>query len=223
MNLCEIEHPCTINCINLNWQQCVAKLQPSIIITNPHACCSDEHEQKCDQISRKRRNQMLKGSSHHDVRENNEMVRIIHSKQKNIIGILPLNHRHNMDLNRIKSKTTLHFRIFDYIYNINPHSVILDVHSYSLNHTWGKKTNKDTDLVILYSKYGVSKIFALILKQILQGYNVVLVLGADNILIDEASKKNHIALLLEFPEKGTNKKYQKIIKIIMKYFNDFLK
>lgn len=222
MKLCEIEHPSTMECINLNWVECISMNIPNIIITNPHACCYDNIEQKCDQISRKRRNQLLDGSSHHDIKLNDGTIRLIHSKTSNKIGIIPLIHRNITDLNRSIAINSGHFEIFNYLINLGGTKIILDVHSYSKEHNWNNKSDHNTHLVILYSQYGKSKFHAELIQEFLTAfnYNIIIIQGSNNLLIDEASKLNKIALLLEFPDFGKEKISKLLINDILFFLNN---
>ena len=218
MEICEVEQPCTIKCINHHWKKCMINNPVNIIITNPHACCYDSKENYCDQISRTRRNQFLNASSHHDIKQKEEQLRLIHSKNKQILGIIPIIHRKIIDLNRKYSQKSLYFRVIDFILALNKKSILLDIHSYPKGHTWGNKVNNSIDLVILYSKYGKSSEYAKNLKKYCSDFKIIVIPGGDNIIIDEASKQKHIALLLEFPDHKNNKKAQILINKILEYF-----
>lgn len=186
---------------------------PQILVTNPHTLCLNNTQNLCDQISSRRRDQLIDPSKVFQI--NN--VKIILSETRPIIGMIPTTHRSIIDMNRNNSQNTLHFQIYKILLSEYRNIIVLDVHSFPRNNeNWGGKTNNETDLVILYPNNYQQ--YANNLKEHLNKFNVVIIEGGENTLINYATQEKHIALLLEFPDEQEEERAIDLISNILDYF-----
>lgn len=188
---------------------------PIFFITNPHSECKNKKENLCDQVSSKRRKQILLDS---EINMIHPTVNLFFSKKRPIIGIVPKIHRSLIDLNRNISMNTFHFFLFKFILRKYPKIILLDIHSYPDGYHFTGNSNKEMDLVILYA----NETFLPILES-LQNYlerknfSIALIPGGENLLINYAVKQGHFGILLEFPDKGDDERASILIQYIL-YF-----
>ncbi len=195
------------------------KEEPILFITNPHCVCHNDVQNICDQVSRKRRNQFIQPFS--PIYTNDQIEVVLSNKNPiPIIGLFPKIHRSVIDLNRNRSKNTFHFKAFEYLLTEFPNIILLDIHSYPKADNWGKKANKNTDLVILYCPQmnETQKTILNELKIYCKDFNIVLIPGGENTLINDATIKNHFAILLEFPDFGNDARANQLINTIYDFF-----
>lgn len=195
------------------------KEEPILFITNPHCICHNDVQNICDQVSKKRRNQFIQAFSPIYIDDQIEVV----LSTKNpipIIGLFPKIHRSVIDLNRNISKSTFHFKAFELLLTECPNIILLDIHSYPKADNWGEKANKNTDLVILYCPQmnPTQKTILNKLKIHCRDFNIVLIEGGENTLINYATSKNHFAILLEFPDFGDDAIANTLINSIYDFF-----
>lgn len=188
---------------------------PLLFITNPHSFCYNKQQNICDQVSGKRRNQFIQPFEY--IKLKNDLF-LTRTKEKQIIGLIPNIHRSIIDLNRNVSKSTRHFKVFDYILDKFCKIIVLDIHSYSREDSWGTKADRNTDLVILYPpNMNLEKLIEK-LKEHCKRFKIVSLLGGENTLINHASEKNHVSLLLEFPDFGDDDRANLLINRINDFF-----
>lgn len=192
-------------------------VNPIFFITNPHSVCKNNEQNICDQISSKRRNQFLQPFSYLSI--HNE-IELVVSKDLLKIGIIPKIHRSVIDLNRNVSMNTSHFKIFQYLLNKYPNLIVFDIHSYPITENWGGKVDETTDLVILDSPNmnRIQKDILLRLIEYCHEFNIVLIPGGENTLINYANKNNHFGILLEFPDNGNDHRANILIEKIYNFF-----
>ena len=195
---------------------------PLFLVTNPHGICKDNKENLCDQISNLRTKQFI-------IPDNSFLYRnieFIFSKERPILGMIPRIHRSIIDFNRNKSENTYYSNIFQNLLDKYPNIVVIDIHSYPKNTTWGKNYGPETnlDLVILYPPKINEKNKEILkeLKDSLNSYNVIFLIGGENFLINTATEKNHLALLLEFPDEQSNDRSKELIDIIFHFLKNKL-
>ena len=123
---------------------------PLFLVTNPHGICKDNKQNLCDQISNLRTKQFIIPDKSIIYRN----VEFILSKERPILGMIPKIHRSIIDFNRNKSENTYYSSIFQDLLDKYPNIIVIDIHSYPKNTTWGKnhgeQLKRNLDLVILH-------------------------------------------------------------------------